>query len=161
MQCVTWWFFNLGGELLFWYSGKAWLCCFGGVCEGWLVVDLHGFGGCGYWVFYQSQTTNSHILIITGWIHFSYKQGHRDAALQTLYNCCFFTSHCESDTFKRLEWDWGCVCSSCAIPLSPGSLSLHAAECCTKWRVCKIRCLPGIVPWVVPVLSAILESLEM
>lgn len=62
------------------------------------MVDLHGFGGCGYWFFFffffnQSQTTNLHILIITGWINFSNKQGHKDAALQTVYNYCFFTSH--------------------------------------------------------------------
>lgn len=78
----------------------------GCVCEGWLVVFWGRFGGLvvglflGGWVVLvcggcfvllvlvfggEGQKTNSHILIVTGWIHFSYKQGHRDAALQTVY----------------------------------------------------------------------------
>lgn len=56
-------------------------------------MGLDGFGDCVLFFFNQSQTTNSHILIITGWIHFSNKQGHRDAALQTVSNYFSFTNH--------------------------------------------------------------------
>ncbi|XP_053849828.1 M-phase phosphoprotein 9 [Vidua macroura] len=48
------------------------------------------------YTFYLNQpkeSPNSVVSEASGWIHFSNKQGHRDAALQTVYNYCFFTRH--------------------------------------------------------------------
>ena len=71
----------------------VWFCfCCCGVCVRggwwWFVVAL----GVVWGFFCESQTANVLILIVTGWIHFSNKQGHRDAALQTVYIYWFFTT---------------------------------------------------------------------